>query len=196
MAVRQCLQIRERDEEEELPGFKLLTPKPKKQHQIADAPAATLQVALPADDRTSTPPAAMTHAVVPSPAAKTAMEAAQDLDGAMPPLSPQEQAESMLRAWGILSEGMENDVADVQGGGKTRGCQSKPILKKPSSCLKKPAAAKAKVIKKPAANFSAEVAASRAKIRAMSRSKRLSVSPRGCGKCRWTPGCTPSCFDS
>ena len=96
---------------------------------------------------------------------------------------------------GHTVQGMENDVADVQGGGKTRGCQSKPILKKPSLCLKEPAAAKAKVIKKPAANFSAEAAASRAKIRAMSRSKKKALSePKGLREVSVDPRLRPIVF--
>ena len=30
--------------------------------------------------------------------------------------------------------------------------------------------------------------------RSMSNSQRLRLRPTGCGKCRWKPGCTPSCF--
>ena len=53
------------------------------------------------------------------------------------------------------------------------------------------------VKKRPAAQHTgtSSVERSRKKIQAMSKEQRRKLRPRGCAKCRYAPGCSPSCFD-
>ena len=74
-------------------------------------------------------------------------------------------------------------------GGRGRGGRSGSVLKPTKAVLKKPAHKKP-VHKKPAASH----VPTRAAVRAMSREERIRLRPMGCGKCRWVPGCSPSCY--
>ena len=56
------------------------------------------------------------------------------------------------------------------------------------------AATKAKAKAKATAKAKSTAKPDREHYRSMSNSQRLRLRPTGCGKCRWKPGCTPSCF--
>ena len=54
------------------------------------------------------------------------------------------------------------------------------------------------VAKKPAMKAKAKAVLKKHKagtaVKTLTWAKRLALRPKGCSKCRWKPGCTPSCF--
>ena len=88
-----------------------------------------------------------------------------------------------------LREKMEDKNQGKQTGMKRPG--SRILMKKPaaktSSCQKKKPVAKA-ILKKPAASPKIN------DVKYEKPPKALKMYPQGCSKCRYKPGCTPSCF--
>lgn len=83
------------------------------------------------------------------------------------------------------------------------GSNKTSSMKRPSACMKKPAAAegeaKSKVDKpkEPKATQKKTTAVRKGNQKKQKRSKppnALALYPKGCPKCRYKPGCTPSCF--
>ena len=88
-----------------------------------------------------------------------------------------------------LREKMEDKTQGKQTGMKRPG--SRILMKKPaaktSSCQNKKPVAKA-ILKKPAASPKIN------DVKYEKPPKALKMYPQGCSKCRYKPGCTPSCF--
>ena len=100
----------------------------------------------------------------------------------------QEPEKSLGQVDAIASQLREK--MDEKNQGKQTG------MKRPSSCvvLKKPAA---KTSKKPVAKKALKKPAASQKTNNVKSEKppnALKMYPKGCPKCRWKPGCTPSCF--
>ena len=129
------------------------------------------------------------------------------------PLDPASQARIMLDSWKSKSDSQEAADGSVPADKPKASAKGKAAMKKPSA--KSQAAAKpcAKPKAKPGAKPKAKMAvckpktkaestdkgwewkvAKRAQVASWPKDKRMRKSPHGCAKCRWQPGCAPSCY--
>ena len=113
-------------------------------------------------------------------------------------MTPEEQAKRMMEAFQQRSDTKTKPEGNDGDAGKPRRGRPKQVMKvmkKPcaaSSVMKKPCAA-ASVMKKPCA-ASSVMNKPREYYKNMSIVQRIKLRPNGCGKCRYKPGCSPSCF--
>ena len=132
-------------------------------------------------------------------------------------ITPEEQAKRMMDAFQHRSDAKTKPEEKGGDAGKPKRGRPKNNMKKPAATQKKPAAVVMKKEKAKAASGSKGKAASGSKGKAASGSKskaasgpttckdreyykklamekRVALRPNGCGKCRYKPGCSPSCF--
>ena len=131
------------------------------------------------------------------------------------PVSPAQQAEAMLAAWTCNKEKdnrNEEDQDEIKDAGMGRGGRGRGrggpgrgrgrrgagggrrggTGRGRGDPMKKPCAVIApKVLKRPAA----AIPQNRREAAAITKHDRMVFRPKGCYKCRWSPGCTPSCYD-
>ena len=189
-------------------NLEILRPKAKAITYTAPpaVPAPAASALAPVAPPSTAPPLALPPPPVCNESAGVAEgQTAQKPDGKSKPeikvdenLTPEEQAKRMMDAFQQRSdtktkpEGNDGDAGKPQRG---RPKQVMKVMKKPcaaSSVMKKPCAASS-VMKKPCA-ASSVMNKPREYYKNMSLVQRIKLRPNGCGKCRYKPGCSPSCF--
>ena len=185
-----------------LPGFRWLTSNP--QASGATAPASsTASIALnsPSAGQALQDTPSVAGAKVPGGTKEDeSQEVAAENDAVahgQDPVNPAEQAAAMLQSWGIPVR--EDEHGNILGGGRGRGGRGRAgragRARGRGRGLKKPAAASPMkaLLKKPASSTST-VKCTRAAMPKLTKAERVRYRPHGCHKCRFSPGCSPSCY--
>ena len=185
-----------------LPGFRWLTSNPQASGATAAA-SSTASIALnsPSAGEALQDTPSVAGATVPGgtkvdESQKVAAENDTVAHG-QDPVNPAEQAAAMLQSWGIPVR--EDEHGNIPGGGRGRGGRGRAgragRARGRGRGLKKPAAASPMkaLVKKPASSTST-VQCTRAAMSKLTKAERVRYRPHGCHKCRFSPGCSPSCY--